>query len=274
MHKCNCLSIQRSQKIALGIEYNGNRYHGWQKQQGNISVQKCLEQALSKVADAPIRVLCAGRTDSGVHATGQVVHFETNIQRKNLAWTMGTNRYLPRDISVRWMRNVAHDFHARFSATARRYRYIIYNYPNRPALLHEGVTYFSNALDANLMHIAAQVLLGEQDFTSFRSAQCQSHTPWRNVKHVRVKRQGTYIIVDIKANAFVHRMVRNIVGSLIEIGCGNRDKNWLSELLFLKDRKIAAATARSEGLYLVSVDYPERFALPSAPIGPLFLPDD
>jgi len=268
------LPVQPTQKIALGIEYDGSRYYGWQQQQEVASVQGCLEQALSKVADAPINVLCAGRTDAGVHATGQVVHFETSAQRKDAAWAMGVNTHLPPDIAVRWVIAVADDFHARFSATARRYRYIIYNHRNRPAVLEQGMTHFYHQLDAVRMHRAAQALLGENDFTSFRAAQCQSRTPWRNVKHVKVTRQGEYIVVDIKANAFVHHMVRNIVGSLMEIGCGKRDENWLAELLALRDRNMAAATARAEGLYLVSVDYPEHFALPRSPLGPMFLPDE
>ncbi|AKA37809.1 tRNA pseudouridine(38-40) synthase TruA [Yersinia ruckeri] len=261
-------------KIALGIEYNGSRYYGWQRQLEVRSVQACLEAALTRVANAPIVVQCAGRTDTGVHATGQVVHFVTSAQRKDAAWTMGVNTHLPPDIAVRWVKTVSEDFHARFSATARRYRYVIYNHRYRPAILAQGVTHCYMPLDAEKMERAAQALLGENDFTSFRAMQCQSRTPWRNVKHVKVTRQGAYIVVDIKANAFVHHMVRNIVGSLIEIGCGNQDENWIAELLTLKDRSKAAATAKAEGLYLVAVDYPEHFGLPCVPMGPLFLADD
>ncbi|UZX56345.1 tRNA pseudouridine(38-40) synthase TruA [Yersinia ruckeri] len=261
-------------KIALGIEYNGSRYYGWQRQLEVRSVQACLEAALTRVANAPIVVQCAGRTDTGVHATGQVVHFVTSAQRKDAAWTMGVNTHLPPDIAVRWVKTASEDFHARFSATARRYRYVIYNHRYRPAILAQGVTHCYMPLDAEKMERAAQALLGENDFTSFRAMQCQSRTPWRNVKHVKVTRQGAYIVVDIKANAFVHHMVRNIVGSLIEIGCGNQDENWIAELLTLKDRSKAAATAKAEGLYLVAVDYPEHFGLPCVPMGPLFLADD
>ncbi|AJI94039.1 tRNA pseudouridine(38-40) synthase [Yersinia ruckeri] len=261
-------------KIALGIEYNGSRYYGWQRQLEVRSVQACLEAALTRVANASIVVQCAGRTDTGVHATGQVVHFVTSAQRKDAAWTMGVNTHLPPDIAVRWVKTVSEDFHARFSATARRYRYVIYNHRYRPAILAQGVTHCYMPLDAEKMERAAQALLGENDFTSFRAMQCQSRTPWRNVKHVKVTRQGAYIVVDIKANAFVHHMVRNIVGSLIEIGCGNQAENWIAELLTLKDRSKAAATAKAEGLYLVAVDYPEHFGLPCVPMGPLFLADD
>ncbi|MCV9879543.1 tRNA pseudouridine(38-40) synthase TruA [Brenneria izbisi] len=261
-------------KIALGIEYDGHRYYGWQRQAEVDSVQGCLEQALSNVADAPITVFCAGRTDAGVHATGQVVHFVTQAVRKDAAWTMGVNANLPPDIAVRWVKTVDDDFHARFSATARRYRYVIYNHRYRPAVLAQGVTHCYLPLDERRMARAGQCLLGENDFTSFRAVQCQSRTPWRNVNHLKVTRHGAYIVVDIKANAFVHHMVRNIVGSLMEVGCGNQPETWIAELLAAKDRTLAAATAKAEGLYLVSVDYPERFALPRPPMGPLFLHDD
>lgn len=260
-------------KIALGIEYDGSKYYGWQRQNEVRSVQEKLEKALSQVANEPVNVFCAGRTDAGVHATGQVVHFETHAERKDAAWTLGVNANLPGDIAVRWVKHVADDFHARFSATARRYRYVIYNHRLRPAILQQGVTHYHFPLDADRMHRAAQSLLGENDFTSFRAVQCQSRTPWRNLSHITVTRFGAYIVVEIKANAFVHHMVRNIVGSLLEIGCGHQAETWMAELLAVKDRTKAAATARAEGLYLVSVDYPERFALPQLPAGPLFLTD-
>ena len=176
-------------KIALGIEYDGSKYYGWQRQNEVRSVQEKLEKALSQVANEPITVFCAGRTDAGVHGTGQVVHFETTAQRKDAAWTLGVNANLPGDIAVRWVKAVPDDFHARFSATARRYRYIIYNHRLRPAVLSKGVTHFYEPLDAERMHRAAQCLLGENDFTSFRAVQCQSRTPWRNVMHINVTRQ-------------------------------------------------------------------------------------
>lgn len=260
-------------RIALGIEYDGSRYYGWQRQNTVRSVQEKLEKALSKVANEPVTVFCAGRTDAGVHATGQVVHFDTQVQRKDAAWTLGVNANLPGDIAVRWVKAVPAEFHARFSATARRYRYVIYNHRLRPAILQQGVTHAYLPLDAERMHRAAQSLLGENDFTSFRAIQCQSRSPWRNMTHISVKRAGAYIIVDLKANAFVHHMVRNIVGSLMEVGCGNQEETWIAELLALKDRTRAAATAKAEGLYLVSVDYPDHFGLPSQFFGPLFLAD-
>ncbi|WP_413737775.1 tRNA pseudouridine(38-40) synthase TruA [Sodalis sp. RH21] len=260
-------------KIALGIEYDGSRFYGWQRQSEVSSVQACLEQALSKVANEPVSVLCAGRTDAGVHATGQVVHFETRAVREAAAWTLGVNANLPADVAVRWACGVAPDFHARFSALARRYRYIIYNHPYRPAILSRGVTHFYHQLDADKMTRAGEHLLGEHDFTSFRALHCQSHSPWRNIKHLTVTRHGPYLVVDIKANAFLHHMVRNIVGSLMEVGCGNRPEAWIADVLEARDRSLAAATARAEGLYLVAVDYPDQFALPLPPMGPLFLLD-
>ncbi|AUH00158.1 tRNA pseudouridine(38-40) synthase [Prodigiosinella confusarubida] len=263
-----------SLKIALGIEYDGSRYCGWQRQADVESVQGYLERALSQVANEPITVFCAGRTDAGVHATGQVVHFTTHAVRKDAAWTMGVNANLPPDIAVRWVKTVDDDFHARFSATARRYRYVIYNHRYRPAILSRGITHFYLPLDAERMERAGQCLLGEHDFTSFRAMQCQSRTPWRNVKHLKVTRYGDYIVVDIKANAFVHHMVRNIVGSLMEVGCENQPEGWIADLLAAKDRSLAAATAKAEGLYLVMVDYPASFGLPKLAMGPLFLADD
>ncbi|PYG50219.1 tRNA pseudouridine(38-40) synthase [Pantoea sp. AG1095] len=260
-------------KLALGIEYDGSRYYGWQRQNEVRSVQEKLEKALSKVADHPVVVFCAGRTDAGVHGTGQVVHFETTSPRADAAWTLGVNVNLPDDIAVRWVKAVPDEFHARFSATARRYRYVIYNHRLRPAILGNGITHYYHPLDAEKMQRAGQALIGENDFTSFRAVQCQSRTPWRNVMHLNVTRHGPYVVVDIKANAFVHHMVRNIVGSLMEIGTGNQPEEWMATLLAAKDRKLAAATAKAEGLYLVAVDYPSHFALPQPALGPLFLAD-
>ena len=258
-------------KIALGIEYDGSGYFGWQRQQHVDSIQQRLESALSVIANETITVFCAGRTDAGVHATGQVIHFETTAQRAQGAWTMGVNSHLPDNIAVGWAKSVDDSFHARFSATARRYRYIIYNHRYRPAILAKGVSHYYLPLNEILMHQAAQYLLGENDFSSFRAAQCQSRTPWRNVHHIAVTRQGEYVIVDIKANAFVHHMVRNIVGSLLEVGAGNQPPQWIDELLKAKDRTQAAATAKPEGLYLVQVDYPLEYQIPKCALGPLFI---
>ncbi|CUX96034.1 tRNA pseudouridine synthase A [Candidatus Gullanella endobia] len=260
-------------KLVLGIEYDGSSYYGWQRQQKVISIQACLELALSIVADETITVYCAGRTDAGVHATGQVIHFNTRSRRPHTAWTLGVNTNLPDDISVRWVATLSDNFHARFSATARRYRYIIYNHHLRPAVLRRGLTQYYYPLDVASMARASKCLLGENDFTSFRAVQCQSHSSWRNVHHLQITRQGHYVIIDIKANAFVHHMVRNIVGSLLEVGCGNKPENWIADLLTCRDRKQAGSTARAGGLYLVGVDYPPCFHLPVLSPGPLFLSD-
>lgn len=260
-------------RVALGIEYDGAAHFGWQRQREVPSVQGYLEKALSKVADTTIDVHCAGRTDAGVHATGQVVHFEFDGERPERAWTLGVNANLPDSIAVTWCKPVADDFHARFSATHRRYRYIIQNTRLRPAILGNGVTHEYRELDAQLMHDAAQALIGEQDFTSFRAALCQSRTPFRHVTHVKVYRLGCYVIVDIRANAFLHHMVRNIVGSLLEVGCKEQPVSWIAQLLVAKDRTQAAATAKPNGLYLVDVTYPEEHGIPQKPLGPLFLPE-
>jgi tRNA pseudouridine38-40 synthase len=260
-------------RIALGVEYDGSGYFGWQKQAEVDSVQGQLERALSVVANESIELQCAGRTDAGVHATGQVVHFDTNAVRNTGAWTLGVNANLPDNIAVRWMKEVSPEFHARFSATARRYRYIIYNHNLRPGIMRHGVSHYHGELDVEKMHQAAQYLLGENDFTSFRAVQCQSKTPFRNLHRISVSRQGLYVIVDVEANAFLHHMVRNIVGSLLEVGLGNQPLDWLGQLLAMKDRTRAAATAKPQGLYLVHVTYPAHFGLPEVPPGPLFLAD-
>lgn len=260
-------------RIALGIEYDGAQHYGWQRQREVPSVQEHLEKALSTVANTPIEVQCAGRTDAGVHATGQVVHFDCEAARPLKAWTMGVNANLPSSVAVKWCVHVSDDFNARFSATGRRYRYVIYNHKMRPAILEQGITHIHRPLNEQLMHEAAQALLGEQDFSAFRAALCQSKTPFRNVTNVTVSRHGAFVVVDISANAFLHHMVRNIVGSLVEIGSGHQPVDWIATLLAGRDRTLSAATAKPNGLYLVKVDYPDAFGLPEQPLGPLFLPD-
>ena len=260
-------------RIALGIEYDGAQHYGWQRQREVPSVQEHLEKALSTVANTPIEVQCAGRTDAGVHATGQVVHFDCDAVRPLKAWTMGVNANLPSSVAVKCCVHVSDDFNARFSATGRRYRYVIYNHKMRPAILEQGITHIHRPLNEQLMHEAAQALLGEQDFSAFRAALCQSKTPFRNVTNVTVSRHGAFVVVDISANAFLHHMVRNIVGSLVEIGSGHQPVDWIATLLAGRDRTLSAATAKPNGLYLVKVDYPDAFGLPEQPLGPLFLPD-
>jgi tRNA pseudouridine38-40 synthase len=260
-------------RIALGLEYDGAEHHGWQRQCDVPSVQEHLEKALSHIANCPILVKCAGRTDAGVHATGQIVHFDTPVSRPVRAWTLGVNANLPDSVAVTWCHSVSDEFHARFSAIGRRYRYIIYNTRLRPAILQNGVTHEYRELDEAKMHQAAQALVGRHDFSAFRASLCQAKSPVRDVYSVTVSRRGRYVIVDIHANAFLHHMVRNITGSLLDVGAGEQPISWIKSLLDGKDRTKAAATAKPNGLYLVKVDYPEHFNLPQQPLGPLFLPE-
>lgn len=257
-------------RIVLGIEYAGHNYCGWQKQQDCIGVQQHLESALAKIACEPIEVFCAGRTDRGVHAIAQVVHFDTSVNRPDEAWVRGTNTHLPNGIRVLWSSIVDDSFHARFSATARRYRYVILNRRVHSAVFADLQTWVSYALDISLMDRAAQALLGEQDFTSFRAAECQAKHPVRCVHQVSVLTDGVHVFVDIEANAFLHHMVRNIVGSLLVIGRGERPVHWISELLQAKDRKLAAPTAPAAGLYLTHVRYPEAYAFPEVDLSYLW----
>ena len=258
-------------RYALGIEYDGTHYFGWQRQNNVISIQQSLETALSKIADEPIQVICAGRTDTGVNATNQVVHFETEKNRREVAWTLGTNTHLPKDIAVSWVKPVSDEFHARFSATARRYRYIIYNNQLRTAILNNGLSFCHYPLNENLMHQGAQYLLGRHDFTSFRTVHCQSRSPNRTLYHCNVTRQGDYVIIDIKGNAFLHHMVRNIAGSLMRVGQELEPVSWIKDVLEAKNRCVAGMTGPAAGLYFVGVDYPEEFDIPKKNLGPLFL---
>ncbi|WP_100656851.1 tRNA pseudouridine(38-40) synthase TruA [Alteromonas flava] len=260
-------------RVVLGIEYDGATFSGWQRQNHVASVQKSIEDALAKIANTPVTIHCAGRTDAGVHATGQVVHFDSPVVRPERAWTMGVNTHLPDTVAVTWSREVDAEFHARYSATARRYRYIIYNAKLRPGIHTQGVTHEYRPLDAEKMHRAAQCLIGENDFSAFRAAHCQSTSPFRNLTAISVRRQGHYVIVDVEGNAFLHHMVRNITGSLLNVGSGEQPTEWIKELLDSKDRTKAGATAKPNGLYLVRVSYPDKFGLPVRPPGPLFLPD-
>ena len=224
-------------------------------------MQQTLENCLSQIADEPISVYCAGRTDSGVHALGQVVHFESNKPRPQRAWTMGANSILPREVAVTWAAAVPDDFHARFSALSRTYQYIIANQALRPSIWAGQVTWELRPLDAGRMHRAAQYWLGEHNFNAFRAAGCQANTPFRCIELIEVQRQHGYVIVRVRANAFLHHMVRNLVGVLIEIGCGRREPIWAQEVLESQNRQMAAKTAAPHGLYLCEVRYPEHYAL-------------
>ena len=256
-------------RIALGIEYNGADFYGWQTQPELPTVQGLLEEALSKVANESLYLFCAGRTDAGVHATGQVVHFDTKAKRHPDAWIWGTNSHLPPSIVVRFARQMDYHFHARFSAIARRYCYVIHNHPIRPAILSGRASWYYYPLDIERMRTAAKYLIGEQDFSSFRSSQCNSKTPMRNVTEITINRQGDYIVIEIEANAFLHHMVRNIVGVLMRIGAGFHPPIWMDEVLKAKSRKQAAETAPAAGLYLTQVRYKEPYSFP--PSTPLFL---
>jgi len=253
-------------KIALGIEYNGNKYHGWQKQNKVNSIQEELEKAIGIIANHTVNIICGGRTDKGVHSIGQVVHFCTSSKRTEYSWIIGINTYLPKDISVQWIRFVPNCFHARYSAISRFYRYIIYNYPYRSAILHGNTTnFFKGKLDEIKMKLAGYLLIGEHDFSSFRSIGCQSKTPIRTISYFNVFRKQNFIIIDVQANSFLYRMVRNIVGCLIEIGSSKKNIEWISCLLKLKNRKSGETmiTASASGLYLQSIKYPDRFYIPN-----------
>lgn len=250
-------------KIALGLEYQGTNYHGWQKQEGLVTLQGTLEEALSKFANQPIIAQCAGRTDEGVHALGQVVHLETTAVRSMHAWVFGGNNFLPRDIRIQWAKEVPKDFHARFSAQARYYRYIIYNHNVPSALYRDRSTFYFYKLDEKKMQEAAKYLIGEHDFSAFRGADCQSQSTCRNVTKLEIARQGRMLFIDIIANAFLQHMVRNIVGVLLEIGTGKREIIWAKEVLESKTRSLGGVTAPSTGLYFMQVYYPERYSLGS-----------
>ena len=251
-------------RYALGIEYNGGEFRGFESQLKERTVQSVLECAVARVADEPIKVICAGRTDSGVHATGQVVHFDSTATRTERSWKLGVSTALPSDVVVRWAREVPEDFHARFKAFKREYRYIIDNSEMRPAMWDKRVGWECRPLQVELMQSAANVLVGEHDFTSFRAAGCQARHPRRTVYDVQLKRCGNYILVDIAANAFLQHMVRNIVGSLIEVGREKRPVAWLEEVLGARDRRLAGATAPPSGLYFCAVHYPSEYDLPVA----------
>ncbi len=248
-------------KIACRVEYQGHAYSGWQFQKHSNSVQACVEDAISRVANETVTVICAGRTDAGVHATGQVIHFETNTQRSDYSWIMGINANLPDDIAIKSIHKVNDDFHARFSATSRSYRYIIYNKQTPNALYTNLVTLYRQHLDADAMQEAAKHLVGKHDFSSYRAARCQANTAIRTISELNIERKGDYIYIDITANAFLYHMVRNIVGVLLSIGVGEQPIVWAKSVLEAKDRKKGGVTALSDGLYLVRVQYPPEHGL-------------
>ena len=254
-------------RIALGVEYNGRAFNGWQTQQPGVrTVQVALETALSRVAAAPVAVVCAGRTDSGVHGVGQVVHFDTTAARRPRNWLLGANANLPDDVNVSWVQPVADDFHARFSATGRAYRYLILNRTARSSLLAGRATWVHRPLDAERMHRAGQALVGTHDFSSYRALACQAKSPVRELRELVVRRHGDLVELTVSANAFLHHMVRNIAGVLLAIGRGDRPLEWAAEVLALRDRTLGGVTAPPDGLYLMRVEYPARFGIPRPPV--------
>lgn len=262
------------QRVALGVEYLGADFHGFQTQPSGVkTVQQALEKALSKVADEPITLVCAGRTDAGVHATNQVVHFDTMAKRPAKAWVRGTRPHLPDAVTIKWAQEVAPQFHARFSAQQRTYRYLLSDAPCPTAHFFKQITWHHRPLNVDLMREAAQYLVGEHDFTSFRATQCQAKSPVRTINHLHLVRRGDLIILEVQANAFLHHMVRNIVGVLLTIGMGDKPISWIVDILNARDRTKGGDTAKPTGLYLVDVGYPDCFMLPDAMPGPLFLAD-
>lgn len=255
-------------RVALGIEYSGENYCGWQRQSHSPSVQENLDKVLAKISDQSIKTFCAGRTDTGVHATGQVIHFDINKHRPITAWLRGANNQLPRDIAVKWAVDVNDDFHARFSATERSYLYIIYNNETPTATFASKVTWHRRALDVNAMQCAANYLIGKHDFSSFRASSCQANNPIRDITKLKLSQKGKFIFVDITANAFLHHMVRNIVGSLLSVGEGRRSPIFIKQTLQELDRTKAPDTAKPDGLYLVNVAYPAEFNLPVEVVRP------
>ncbi|MCS6947170.1 MAG: tRNA pseudouridine(38-40) synthase TruA [Steroidobacteraceae bacterium] len=251
------------QRIAIGLEYDGTGYCGWQRQPTVPTLEATVVAALSRVADEPLTLVCAGRTDAGVHALCQVVHFDTSARRTRRAWMLGANTYLPRDVRVLWARPVPLHFHARFSAEWRQYRYLILSRPSPSALLRERAAWVVDRLDLRAMRRAARYLLGEHDFATFRSAECQSRSTRRSIERLEVERDGDYIVVTVRANAFLHHMARNLVGLLLAIGRGEYAPLDAKRLLAARDRRLAPPTAPAHGLYLEAVGYPPAFGLPS-----------
>lgn len=262
------------QRIALGIEYKGSDFHGFQVQPNGVkTVQQSLERALSIVADEQVSLVCAGRTDAGVHATNQVIHFDTLAKRPHKAWVRGTRPHLPDSVSVRWAQEVEPQFHARFSAHHRTYRYLLSDGKTSSALLYDQVTWSQRPLDIELMRQGAAYLIGEHNFTSFRATQCQAKSPVRTIVYLHLARRGDLIVLEIKANAFLHHMVRNIVGVLMAVGAGDKVPSWVGDVLIARDRSAGGVTAKPYGLYLVAVDYPAHFNLPLLAPGPLYFPE-
>ncbi len=252
-------------RLSACIEYCGRNYCGWQRQTHSTSVQQQIEKALSKVANQPIAVQNAGRTDSGVHGIGQIIHFDTDSERTANEWLRGVNTYLPSDISLLWTHRVGNDFHARFSAQRRRYRYVILNRQISPSYLHGLVTWYCGDLDFSCMQQAARDLVGRHDFSGYRAASCQSKNPVKEIYKLTLEQSGMWVWIDVVADGFLHHMVRNIVGVLLRIGARLEPVRWAQQILESRDRRRAGITAAADGLYFVAVDYDAKFGLPATP---------
>lgn len=253
-------------RIAMGIEYDGSQFCGWQAQKQDVpTVQGMLETGLSQVANREVKVVCAGRTDAGVHGCGQVVHFDTDVERSERSWLCGTNANMDATVSVLWAKPVAEDFHARFGAVRRRYRYVIATRAVRPTFAARRVSWDYRTLDEKRMQQAAQHLLGEHDFNAYRAVACQAHSSVRTLYQLNVTRREDLIIIDLEANAFLQHMVRNIAGVLMSIGAGEQDVDWSREVLATRDRTQGGITAPPHGLYFMGVDYPPEFGIPQVP---------
>ena len=249
-------------RYAARIEYDGSAFCGWQRQNHSPSVQENVEKALSKVANHPVEIVCAGRTDTGVHGVGQIIHFDSNADRSIRSWVMGGNANLPKQISIVWIKVVKESFHARFSALTRAYRYVICNREVRPSFLAWRTTWDYRPLDVERMNQAAQYLIGEHDFSSYRAVACQAHSPIRTIHRLEVTRQNEMVFIDVEANAFLHHMVRNLSGVLMTIGCGEQEPIWAKQVLDHRDRRLGGVTAHPSGLYFMCVKYPEEFEIP------------
>lgn len=250
-------------RIALGVEYDGSRFCGWQTQPAGCAVQDVLARAVAGIAGHAVQLIAAGRTDAGVHAVAQVVHFDTEAMRPDTAWVRGVNALLPASVAVRWARVVGPGFHARFSARGRRYRYLLLNRPTRPGLLAGRVGWYHAPLDVAAMAEAARHLLGEHDFSAFRAAECQARSPVRTLTRLDIRREGEVVVFDFAANAFLHHMVRNLVGCLVYVGAGKHPPGWLAEVLAGRDRRLAAPTFAPDGLYFTGADYDPEWGLPA-----------
>ena len=250
-------------RLAIGLEYDGTRFMGWQRQaHPGRTVQACVEAAVASVADHPVELACAGRTDAGVHASGQVAHFDTQAQRSARSWLLGINSNLPADIATHWVREVPEEFHARFQARARHYRYTIVNRPTRPALTRLRATWVHAALDVESMRVAARHLLGQHDFSAFRAVECQARSPVRTLHRLDVRRSGEQVTLEVVADGFLHHMVRNIAGVLIAIGAQKHPSDWARTVLQGRDRKLGGVTAPPQGLCFVAALYPSAYTIP------------